>query len=75
MATPRAVSLRRQSSRAPDWYGAGAILGPLVGERYAFIAGSLGREGALPGRTTTWALAPAPKTASADGVLHINADD
>lgn len=25
-----------------EWYGAGAILAPLVGERYGFIAGSLG---------------------------------
>ncbi|WP_217176851.1 erythromycin esterase family protein [Streptomyces sp. AC495_CC817] len=30
-----------------DWYGAGAILGPLVGERYGFLAGRPGGEGPL----------------------------
>ncbi|MFI9363765.1 erythromycin esterase family protein [Kitasatospora sp. NPDC053057] len=29
------------------WNGAGRIVGPLLGERYLFVAGSLGRSGAL----------------------------
>lgn len=62
-----------------DWHGAGAVLGPLVGERYVFVAGSLdgddpsdpagptpGRHGgAVRPRATTWTLSPAP--VSADG--------
>ncbi|WP_431773281.1 erythromycin esterase family protein [Streptomyces cucumeris] len=55
------------------WFGAGAIVGALLGERYAFVAGALGRsaalgvgepgpdtyEGALQSRGTAWALAAA----------------
>ncbi|WP_327728945.1 MULTISPECIES: erythromycin esterase family protein [unclassified Streptomyces] len=69
------------------WYGAGAVLGPLVGERYAFIAGSLGRsealgltdpapdtyEAALQRRTTTWSLTPAPEPTSARTRTHPSA--
>jgi erythromycin esterase-like protein len=52
------------------WHGAGAIVGSLLGERYTFVAGSLGRsdviglgepepdtyEGVLQSRIATWAL-------------------
>lgn len=71
----RNLSHMRMRDLDLNWYGAGAILGPLVGERYAFIAGSPGREGAVQDRTTTWVLAQAPEPTSADGVLHLNADD
>ncbi|WP_067545249.1 erythromycin esterase family protein [Nocardia crassostreae] len=54
------------------WQSAGAIVGSLLGERYAFIAGSLGRsatielgepepgtyEGLLQSRFSTWGLLP-----------------
>ncbi|MFE1881308.1 erythromycin esterase family protein [Streptomyces diastatochromogenes] len=30
-----------------NWHGAGTVLGPLMGEQYAFVAGSLGRSEAL----------------------------
>jgi hypothetical protein len=73
------LHLRRSPSRMPmgdmdlRWSGAGAILASLVGERYAFIAGSLGRsatiglgepapdtfESALQSRVGTWGLVPA----------------
>ena len=53
-----------------DWFSAGAIVASLVGERYTFVAGSLGRsdaiglrepeadtyEGILQDRITTWGL-------------------
>ncbi|HEV2780171.1 MAG TPA: erythromycin esterase family protein [Actinophytocola sp.] len=53
-----------------DWFGAGAIVGSLLGDRYAFVAGSLGRSAAvgleqpppdtyedvLQRRITTWGL-------------------
>lgn len=53
-----------------DWFSAGAIVASLVGERYTFVAGSLGRsdaiglrepeadtyEGILQYRITTWGL-------------------
>jgi erythromycin esterase-like protein len=62
-----------------DWYGAGAVLGPLVGERYVFVAGRLGGGEAL-GFTDP---APAPyelrhvpfgeaTREGADGVLHVD---
>lgn len=55
------------------WSGAGAIVGSLLGDRYAFVAGSLGRsttlglaepepdtyEGHLQSRTSGWGLTPA----------------
>ncbi|TYB64252.1 erythromycin esterase family protein [Nonomuraea sp. PA05] len=55
------------------WIGAGALVGHLLGDRYAFVAGSLGRsepigvaepepdtfEGLLQSRVTTWGLTPA----------------
>lgn len=77
---------------ATTWTSTGtapaAVLGPLVGERYAFIAGSLGRsealgltdpapdtyEAALQRRTTTsWSLIPAPEPASARTRTHPSA--
>lgn len=53
-----------------NWKGAGSLVGPLLGDRYTFVAGSLGRsgvlglgepppdtyEGRLQGRTDTWGL-------------------
>ncbi|MGW8972124.1 erythromycin esterase family protein [Streptomyces platensis] len=53
-----------------NWSGAGALISPLLGERYTFIAGSLGRsealglhepapdtyEASLQHHTTTWSL-------------------
>ncbi|MFL6122085.1 erythromycin esterase family protein [Actinophytocola sp.] len=62
-----------------DWHSAGAIVAPLLDERYTFIAGSLGRSDALslhepePGtyesflrdRTTGWRLAKAAAVPSA----------
>ncbi|WP_285491257.1 erythromycin esterase family protein [Amycolatopsis taiwanensis] len=62
------------------WFGAGAIVGSLLGEQYSFVAGSLGRseairleepkpdtyEGVLQGRVTTdWGLTAVPTVASA----------
>ncbi len=44
-----------------NWYGAGAILSPLIGERYAFFAGSLDPDEATP--------------EGADGILHIDVPD
>ncbi|MFJ9867784.1 erythromycin esterase family protein [Streptomyces sp. NPDC101165] len=54
-----------------NWHGAGTVLGPLMGEQYGFVAGSLGRsealglldpepdtyEGLLQSGTTAWDLA------------------
>ncbi|QFQ98425.1 erythromycin esterase family protein [Streptomyces phaeolivaceus] len=70
------------------WYGAGAVLGPLVGERYVFVAGSLGRSEALglpdpapdtyeaiAPRGTTWTLTPAPDPSSARARTHPSGDD
>ncbi|WP_311131948.1 erythromycin esterase family protein [Nonomuraea gerenzanensis] len=61
------------------WIGAGALVAHLLGDRYAFVAGSLGRsepigvtepdqdtfEGHLQARFTTWGLAPADLPGSA----------
>ncbi|MCP2276048.1 erythromycin esterase family protein [Nocardia amikacinitolerans] len=61
------------------WFSAGAIVGSLVGERYAFIAGSLGRsevlglgepepgtyESVLQGRIADWGLTSADAVTSA----------
>ncbi|MFB7509813.1 erythromycin esterase family protein, partial [Streptomyces broussonetiae] len=66
-----APSTWRLGDVSADWRGAGAIVAPLLGERYRFVAGSLGRsealglqdpgpdtyEGALQGRFPTWGLA------------------
>ncbi|UJV46776.1 erythromycin esterase [Streptomyces sp. AMCC400023] len=66
-----------------DWHGAGAILGPLVGERYVFVAGSLDdgaasdpagptpdpHGGAVRPRATTWTLTPAPADGSDEAAL------
>jgi erythromycin esterase-like protein len=63
-----------------DWFGAGAIVASLVGDRYTFVAGSLGRreafglhdpdpttyEGFLQDRVTTWGLTPATAVIGAD---------
>lgn len=63
----------RLSDMGADWHGAGAIVAPLLGDRYRFVAGSLGRsealglqdpgpdtyEGLLQGRFTTWGLTAA----------------
>jgi hypothetical protein len=62
-----------------NWYGAGAVVASLEGERYTFVAGSLGRseaialgepgpdtyEGGLQRRVATWALAPAAEIPAA----------
>ncbi|TJZ73613.1 erythromycin esterase family protein [Rhodococcus oryzae] len=62
-----------------EWFSVGAIVGSLVGDRYAFIAGSLGRsdtiglgdpepdthEGFLQARIATWGLTPATEVAAA----------
>lgn len=62
-----------------DWNCAGAIVGPLLGEQYTFIAGSLGRSDALglqapaadtyealfESRTDTWGLTPTGDLSSA----------
>ena len=70
----RSPSHMRMGDMDVDWSGAGAIVAPLLGERYAFVAGSLGRsdalhladpgadtfEGALRDRVPSWGLvAPA----------------
>jgi erythromycin esterase-like protein len=67
----------RSTMRVPNlemiWFGAGAIVESLLGERYTFVAGSLGRgdalglaapepdtyEGFLQEHTTTWGLTKA----------------
>ncbi|MET9603624.1 erythromycin esterase family protein [Streptomyces sp. NPDC006512] len=73
------LHLQRNPSRWPlpetdlAWSGAGAIVGSLLGERYAYVAGGLGRseaiglpeprpdthEGLLQRRVTGWGLVPA----------------
>lgn len=67
---PGTLSIAGQSF---DWVGAGAIVGALVGERYAFVASSLGRserlglgdpapdtyEGMAQGRVGAWGLVAA----------------
>jgi hypothetical protein len=63
----------RMGDTEVNWYGAGAVVASLEGERYTFVAGSLGRsetialgepdpdtyEGGLQRRVPTWALTPA----------------
>ncbi|WP_216590546.1 erythromycin esterase family protein [Streptomyces brasiliscabiei] len=70
------------------WYGAGAVLGPLVGERYVFVAGSLGRsealglpdpapdtyEATMP-REPAWTLTPAPDPSTARTRTHPTTED
>jgi hypothetical protein len=78
--------LQRSSSAWRDdhidfgWFGAGAVLGPLMGQRYTVIAGSLGRsealglgeppsgtyEAALQERVTTWDLLPVAEVGAGD---------
>jgi erythromycin esterase-like protein len=69
----RCLSSWRLDDVVADWWGAGAIVAPLLGGRYRFVAGSLGRsaaiglqdpdpdtyEGQLQGRIPTWGLAAA----------------
>ncbi|WP_200306765.1 erythromycin esterase family protein [Streptomyces adelaidensis] len=69
----RNISHMRLADMDLTWYGAGEILSSLVGDRYFFVAGSLGRskaidlqdpapdtyEGILQRRISTWALTPA----------------
>ncbi|MGW6918695.1 erythromycin esterase family protein [Kitasatospora sp. NPDC054939] len=70
----RTPSTWRMGDTDLDWNGAGAIVGALLGERYGFVAGSLGRsaalglgepapdtpEGLLQRRFTTWGLTVPP---------------
>ncbi|MFD6949125.1 erythromycin esterase [Nocardiopsis sp. TSRI0078] len=74
----RNPSTWRMGDEDITWSGAGAIAGFLTDERYAFVAGSLGRsealglrepepdtyEGLLQGRVPTWGLTPATAVAS-----------
>ncbi|WEO93558.1 erythromycin esterase family protein [Streptomyces sp. FXJ1.172] len=69
----RCLSSWRLDDVVADWWGAGTIVAPLLGGRYRFVAGSLGRsaaiglqdpdpdtyEGQLQGRIPTWGLAAA----------------
>jgi erythromycin esterase-like protein len=69
----------RMGDTEVNWYGAGAVVASLEGERYTFVAGSLGRseaialgepdpdtyEGGLQRRVATWALAPAAEIPAA----------
>ncbi|MDX3834131.1 erythromycin esterase family protein [Streptomyces europaeiscabiei] len=57
----RGLSHMRMRDLDLNWYGAGAILSPLIGERYAFFAGSLDPDEATP--------------EGADGILHIDVPD
>ncbi|MFE7836300.1 erythromycin esterase family protein [Streptomyces sp. NPDC057474] len=57
----RSLSHMRMRDLDLNWYGAGAILGSLVGERYAFIAASLCPDEVTP--------------EGADGVLRIDVPD
>ncbi|MDX3693526.1 erythromycin esterase family protein [Streptomyces europaeiscabiei] len=57
----RGLSHMRMRDLDLNWYGAGAILGSLIGERYAFFAGSLDPDEAT--------------AEGADGVLHIDVPD
>ena len=43
----RNPSHMRMGGMELDWFGAGAIVASLVGERYTFVAGSLGRSDAI----------------------------
>ncbi|WP_308406880.1 erythromycin esterase family protein [Streptomyces sudanensis] len=66
----RGASTLRVGDADVEWFGAGAIVADLSGERYAFAAGSVGRsealglgepgpdtfEGFLQGRTARWGL-------------------
>ncbi|MFD0822445.1 erythromycin esterase family protein [Micromonospora zhanjiangensis] len=75
----RSPSTMRMGDMTLDWYGAGAVVESLVGERYAFVAGSLGHsgvlglgapdpdtyEGHLAERVATWDLVPATAVAAA----------
>lgn len=67
-----------------NWFGAGAIVGSLLGEQYTFVAGSLGRsealglrepkpntyEGFLQRRITTWGLTTATAVACPHAHRH-----
>ncbi|WP_371579075.1 erythromycin esterase family protein [Streptomyces sp. NBC_01314] len=57
----RGLSHMRMRDLDLGWYGAGAVLSSLIGERYAFFAGSLGPDEAT--------------SEGADGVLHIDVPD
>ncbi|MEV0702109.1 erythromycin esterase family protein [Saccharopolyspora sp. NPDC050389] len=75
----RSLSDLRMADMDTNWFGAGAIVSSLLGEQYAFVAGSLGRsvalglrepdpntyEGILQSRITTWGLTPATTVTSA----------
>ncbi|WP_405165024.1 erythromycin esterase family protein [Nocardia sp. NBC_01499] len=75
----RNPSTMRVAGLVLDWLGVGAIVGSLLGEQYAFIAGSLGRsdilgipepepdtyEGLLQSRIGTWGLTPATTISAA----------
>ncbi|MCX4767653.1 erythromycin esterase family protein [Streptomyces sp. NBC_01275] len=77
----RQLSTIRMADLDLDWFGAGAIVASLLGERYGFVAGSLGRsealglqepephtyEGCLQRRTAgAWSLTAATAIAPAD---------
>ncbi|KOV68761.1 erythromycin esterase family protein [Streptomyces sp. MMG1121] len=75
----RNLSSWRQGDLGADWWGAGSVVAPLLGERYRFVAGSLGRsealglrdpgpdtyEGLLQARFPRWGLAAAGTVAPA----------
>ncbi|MGW5360300.1 erythromycin esterase family protein [Actinopolymorpha pittospori] len=75
----RNLSHMRMGDMDISWFSAGAIVGSLVGERYAFVAGSLGRsevlglaepesdtyEAVLQRLSTTWTLTSAAGVAPA----------
>ncbi|MGW6377377.1 erythromycin esterase family protein [Rhodococcus sp. NPDC055112] len=72
-------STMRMADMDLEWSSVGAIVGSLVGEKYAFVAGSLGRsdaiglgepepdtyEGVLQTRVATWGLTSATAVAAA----------
>ncbi len=74
----RNPSHMRMGGMELDWFSAGAIVASLVGDRYTFVAGSLGRsdaiglgepeadtyEGALQQQIATWGLTTAAVTAA-----------
>lgn len=51
-----------------DWFSAGAIVASLVGERYTFVAGSVGQHESTP---DTYDLRRQTDTTGADAVLHV----
>ncbi|MBO2456950.1 erythromycin esterase family protein [Actinomadura violacea] len=75
----REICIMSMADMETRWFGVGAILGSLIGDRYAFIAGSLGRsetiglqepasdtyEGSLQERVSTWGLVEAGSVAPA----------